>query len=201
MEVLTAYPSTLFSGISEDLFSSKYGDIVPVTVMGKIFGGICSLSGVLVIALPVPVIVSNFARIYQQSQQADKEISQQALRSARFKVLAQEQHSAFLMGKRLAEAHMNALDRTKGGSAKRSSGCSEAATAAEVVADHVGSGATWPLTQNRGVLEPIQEELEDAPPLLSQLTMSPVQLQHYHLLICLERLVGRKPRGQEKHGV
>lgn len=45
--------------------------------MGKIFGGICSLSGVLVIALPVPVIVSNFARIYQQSQQADKKLSQQ----------------------------------------------------------------------------------------------------------------------------
>jgi len=30
------------------------------------------LSGVLVIALPVPVIVSNFSRIYHQSQRADK---------------------------------------------------------------------------------------------------------------------------------
>jgi len=38
-----------------------------VTIAGKFVGGVCSLSGVLVIALPVPVIVSNFARIYQQS--------------------------------------------------------------------------------------------------------------------------------------
>jgi len=46
--------------------------MVPQTITGKVVGGICSLSGVLVIALPVPVIVSNFSRIYQQSQRQDK---------------------------------------------------------------------------------------------------------------------------------
>ena len=40
-------------------------------------GGVCSLSGVLVIALPVPVIVSNFSRIYHQNQRADKRKAQQ----------------------------------------------------------------------------------------------------------------------------
>lgn len=50
----------------------RYGDMVPETTQGKIVGSLCSLSGVLVIALPVPVIVSNFSRIYLQNQRADK---------------------------------------------------------------------------------------------------------------------------------
>uniref|UniRef100_A0A8C1VTI7 A-type voltage-gated potassium channel KCND1 n=1 Tax=Cyprinus carpio TaxID=7962 RepID=A0A8C1VTI7_CYPCA len=59
-----------------------YGDMVPKTIMGKIFGSVCSLSGVLVIALPVPVIVSNFSRIYHQSQRAEKRRAQKASKEA-----------------------------------------------------------------------------------------------------------------------
>lgn len=58
-------------------FCDRYGDIVPSTTVGKLVGGVCSLSGVLVIALPVPVIVSNFSRIYSQNQRADKQKAQQ----------------------------------------------------------------------------------------------------------------------------
>lgn len=58
------------------LFPNSYGDMVPETIAGKIVGGVCSLSGVLVIALPVPVIVSNFSRIYHQNQRADKRKAQ-----------------------------------------------------------------------------------------------------------------------------
>lgn len=50
--------------------------MVPETIAGKVVGGVCSLSGVLVIALPVPVIVSNFSRIYHQNQRADKRKAQ-----------------------------------------------------------------------------------------------------------------------------
>ncbi|XP_072305926.1 A-type voltage-gated potassium channel KCND3 isoform X2 [Eucyclogobius newberryi] len=66
-----------------------YGDMVPKTIAGKIFGSICSLSGVLVIALPVPVIVSNFSRIYHQNQRADKRRAQkvQKARLARIRIL------------------------------------------------------------------------------------------------------------------
>ena len=58
------------------LIMCSYGDMVPATMIGKIVGGVCSLSGVLVIALPVPVIVSNFSRIYHQNQRADKRKAQ-----------------------------------------------------------------------------------------------------------------------------
>lgn len=54
----------------------SYGDMVPTSIIGKIVGGVCSLSGVLVIALPVPVIVSNFSRIYSQNQRVDKRKAQ-----------------------------------------------------------------------------------------------------------------------------
>ncbi|XP_064823338.1 potassium voltage-gated channel subfamily D member 3-like [Oncorhynchus masou masou] len=63
-----------------------YGDMVPKTIAGKIFGSICSLSGVLVIALPVPVIVSNFSRIYHQNQRADKRRAQKKARLARIRI-------------------------------------------------------------------------------------------------------------------
>ncbi|RVE71641.1 hypothetical protein OJAV_G00053890 [Oryzias javanicus] len=62
-----------------------YGDMVPKTIVGKVFGSICSLSGVLVIALPVPVIVSNFSRIYHQSQRAEKRRAQRKTRLARIR--------------------------------------------------------------------------------------------------------------------
>ncbi|XP_067408465.1 A-type voltage-gated potassium channel KCND1 [Emydura macquarii macquarii] len=77
-----------------------YGDMVPSTVAGKIFGSICSLSGVLVIALPVPVIVSNFSRIYHQNQQADQRRAQQKVRLARIRLARSSTINAFLQDKR-----------------------------------------------------------------------------------------------------
>ncbi|XP_053551487.1 potassium voltage-gated channel subfamily D member 1 isoform X1 [Bombina bombina] len=73
-----------------------YGDMVPDTIAGKIFGSICSLSGVLVIALPVPVIVSNFSRIYHQNQRADKRRAQQKIRLARIRLAKSTTTNAFL---------------------------------------------------------------------------------------------------------
>lgn len=42
-----------------------YGDYVPVSTLGKIVGVFCALMGILVIALPFPIIVSRFNYYYE----------------------------------------------------------------------------------------------------------------------------------------
>uniref|UniRef100_A0AC35FPA6 BTB domain-containing protein n=3 Tax=Panagrolaimus sp. PS1159 TaxID=55785 RepID=A0AC35FPA6_9BILA len=46
--------------------------VTPHTYLGRLIGSICALAGVLTIALPVPVIVSNFAMFYSHTQARSK---------------------------------------------------------------------------------------------------------------------------------
>jgi hypothetical protein len=46
--------------------TTGYGEIVPITVVGKFIGVLCQMMGILVIALPTSVIGSNFTHLYEK---------------------------------------------------------------------------------------------------------------------------------------
>ena len=74
-ERIQVNPSNDFSSIPLGLWwalvtmtTVGYGDMVPKTYLGMFVGAMCAMAGVLVVALPVPVIVSNFAMYYSHTQ-------------------------------------------------------------------------------------------------------------------------------------
>ena len=55
----------------QTLTSLGYGDFPVETISGKLMGSLCAVCGVLVMALPIPIVVDNFADYYKEQKQIE----------------------------------------------------------------------------------------------------------------------------------
>ena len=67
-QAFSSIPATMWWGVST-LTTVGYGDMVPVTSLGKILGGLFSIVGVGLFALPAGILSSGFYEVFHQKGQ------------------------------------------------------------------------------------------------------------------------------------
>ncbi|MEM9023968.1 MAG: potassium channel family protein, partial [Bacteroidota bacterium] len=71
-EAFSSIPATMWWGVAT-LTTVGYGDIYPVTVLGKILGGAMAILGVGLFALPAGILANGFQQALETRAQEDSE--------------------------------------------------------------------------------------------------------------------------------
>jgi len=75
---------SFFANVEEFFFVFRsYGDMTPTSVIGRLTGVICSLSGIMVVALPAPVLEKNFSRKSEEGRPHPAEKKKHAANSSK----------------------------------------------------------------------------------------------------------------------
>lgn len=57
-----------------------YGDISPVSILGKVIASLTGICGVVAIALPIPTVVNNFTKFYEEHKRQQRALKRQKAR-------------------------------------------------------------------------------------------------------------------------
>ena len=88
---------TAFYWVVVTMTTVGYGDIFPVTGLGKLVGTMCAISGVLVLSLPIPIIAGNF-EIFHKSRQKKEKAEKSKKRLEEAKATEAAERAAFCRG-------------------------------------------------------------------------------------------------------
>ncbi len=75
--------------------------MVPITVAGKLAGALCCISGILVIATPIPIIVNNFSDICVNQNKVEKVLKYKEARNQRMVEIEKRSETVKLIHKEL----------------------------------------------------------------------------------------------------